>query len=137
MLAGLFLYALIGLAFPLATSVEHLILIRIVHGVGSAMITPIAMSYVGDLAPPEEEGRYMGMFNIALFSGIAHPEAVNWHTLRHTAASQWLRHGIDVFTVSRRSGHASAAFTMDTYGHLLKGQQRAAAEALDYLLEQA
>jgi MFS family permease len=70
MLAGLFLYALIGLAFPLATSVEHLVVIRIVHGVGSAMIAPIAMSYVGDLAPPEEEGRYMGMFNIALFSGI-------------------------------------------------------------------
>lgn len=70
MLAGLFLYALVGLAFPLANSVEHLVIIRIVHGVGSAMITPIAMSYVGDLAPPNEEGRYMGMFNIAIFSGI-------------------------------------------------------------------
>jgi MFS family permease len=70
MIAGLFLYSLIGLLFPLATTVEHLVVIRIVHGVGSAMITPIAMSYVGDLAPPEQEGRYMGMFNIALFSGI-------------------------------------------------------------------
>ncbi len=70
MLVGLFLYALVGLAFPLANSVEHRVIIRIVHGVGSAMIAPIAMSYVGDLAPPEEEGRYMGMFNIALFSGI-------------------------------------------------------------------
>lgn len=70
MIVGLFVYSLVGMSFPLATTVEHLVLIRIVHGVGSAMIAPIAMSYVGDLAPPEQEGRYMGMFNIALFSGI-------------------------------------------------------------------
>lgn len=37
--------------------------------------------------------------------------------------------------VSRRLGRASAAFTMDVYGHLMKGQQRHAAEALDYLIE--
>lgn len=67
-------------------------------------------------------------------SGIADPATVNWHTLRHTAATQWLRHGADVFSVSRRLGHASASFTMDVYGHLLRGQQRQAAEALDYLL---
>ncbi|MCH8815411.1 MAG: MFS transporter [Chloroflexi bacterium] len=70
MIAGLFVYSLVGLAFPLATTVEHLVIIRIAHGVGSAMITPIAMSYVGDLTPPNQEGRYMGMFNIAIFSGI-------------------------------------------------------------------
>ena len=69
-------------------------------------------------------------------SGIADVASVNWHTLRHTAATQWLRHGADVFSVSRRLGHASASFTMDVYGHLLKGQQRQAAEALDYLLAQ-
>lgn len=67
-------------------------------------------------------------------SGIAGLDSVNWHTLRHTAATQWLRHGVDVFSVSRRLGHASASFTMDVYAHPLKGQQRQAAEALDYLL---
>jgi integrase len=67
-------------------------------------------------------------------SGIMSPATVTWHTLRHTAATQWLRHGADVFSVSRRLGHASAAFTMDVYGHLLKGQQQQAAEALDTLL---
>jgi DHA1 family multidrug resistance protein-like MFS transporter len=70
LIGGLLVYAIVGLLFPLATSVEHLVLIRILHGVGAAMIAPIAMSYIGDLAPPEEEGRYMGIFNIALFSGI-------------------------------------------------------------------
>lgn len=67
-------------------------------------------------------------------AGIVDTDTVTWHTLRHTAASQWIRHGADIFTVSRRLGHASAAFTMDVYAHLLKGQQRVAAEALDHLL---
>jgi MFS family permease len=70
LIAGLFIYSVIGLLFPIATGVGHLVVIRVIHGVGAAMITPIAMSYVGDLAPPREEGRYMGMFNIALFAGI-------------------------------------------------------------------
>jgi len=67
-------------------------------------------------------------------SGIEQPGTVNWHSLRHTAASLWIKGGIDIFTVSRRLGHGKAGFTMDVYGHLLKGQQRAAAEALDHLL---
>lgn len=53
---------------------------------------------------------------------------------RHTTASQWIKAGVDLLTVSRRLGHGSASFTMDVYGHLLSGQQRAAAEALDHLI---
>ena len=70
-------------------------------------------------------------------SGLRNPDSVTWHTLRHTAASQWIRRGVDIFTVSRRLGHASAAFTMDVYGHLLKGQQEQAARALDEVLARA
>jgi MFS family permease len=71
LMAGLSLYAVMGLAYTLATSVEHLILIRLLHGVGSAMIMPIAMAYIGDLTPHGQEGRYMGLLNIALFAGIS------------------------------------------------------------------
>lgn len=77
---------------------------------------------------------YRGYRDVLGRCGIADLATVNWHTLRHTAATQWLGHGVDVFSVSRRLGHASASFTMDVYAHLLKGQQRQAAEALDYLL---
>ena len=69
-------------------------------------------------------------------SDLSDQDTVHWHTLRHTAASQWIRRDVDIFTVSRRLGHASASFTMDVYAHLLKGQQRQAAEALDSLLAQ-
>jgi len=71
LVAGLSIYAVMGLTYTLATSVEHLILIRLFHGVGSAMIVPIAMAYIGDLTPRGQEGKYMGMLNVALFSGIS------------------------------------------------------------------
>lgn len=67
-------------------------------------------------------------------SEIADPDMVTVHCLRHTAAMQWIKAGADIHTVSRRLGHASASFTMDVYGHLLKGMQRTVAEALDHLI---
>jgi MFS family permease len=70
LLSGLAVYALVGLLIPEATSVTGLILIRALHGVGSAMIVPIVMAYVSDLAPIGSEGRYMSLLNIAIFTGI-------------------------------------------------------------------
>jgi DHA1 family multidrug resistance protein-like MFS transporter len=70
LVAGLFIYALSGLTYTLAISMRHLILIRLFHGIGSAMVVPIAMGYVGEMAPWGQEGRYMGLLNIALFAGI-------------------------------------------------------------------
>jgi DHA1 family multidrug resistance protein-like MFS transporter len=70
MVVGLFVYSLVGLFLPKATSIENLIMIRAFHGVGSAMIVPVAMAYVSDMAPFGQEGRYMGMLNIAIFVGI-------------------------------------------------------------------
>jgi integrase len=41
------------------------------------------------------------------------------HDLGHTAASLWLAAGADPKVVQRILGHASAAMTMDLYGHLI------------------
>ncbi|MDP6605156.1 MAG: site-specific integrase, partial [Dehalococcoidia bacterium] len=71
---------------------------------------------------------------VVAISGVDDPASVKWHTLRHTAATLWIKGSVDIYTVSRRLGHASAAFTMDVYGHLLKGQQQHAAGVLDHLL---
>ena len=43
---------------------------------------------------------------------------VRVHDLRHTAASLWLAAGADPKVVQRVLGHATAAMTMDLYGHL-------------------
>ena len=49
---------------------------------------------------------------------IDHP-TLRVHDLRHTAASLWLGSGADSKVVQRILGHASAAMTMDVYGHLI------------------
>ena len=45
--------------------------------------------------------------------------ALRVHDLRHTCASLWLGAGADPKVVQRILGHASAAMTMDLYGHLI------------------
>ncbi|WP_310601488.1 MFS transporter [Desulfobulbus sp.] len=70
LVAGLFIYGLVGLLVPLADSVAHLIVIRLFQGFGAAMIVPVAMAYASFLSPPGEEGRYMGVINVAVFCGI-------------------------------------------------------------------
>ena len=70
LIVGLFIYGIVGLLIPQATNVGNLIAIRAFHGVGSAMIVPIAMAYVGLLSPVGHEGRYMSYLNIAIFCGI-------------------------------------------------------------------
>ena len=70
LVGGLFIYGLVGLLIPLATSVSHLVIIRLFQGFGAAMIVPVAMAYASYLAPPGQEGRYMSIVNIAIFCGI-------------------------------------------------------------------
>jgi len=42
--------------------------------------------------------------------------------------------GLDIKTVSARLGHASTSFTLDIYGHVLPGNQAAAAEKFDMVV---
>ena len=53
------------------------------------------------------------------------------HDLRHTCASLAIAAGADVKVLQRMLGHASAALTLDRYGHLLPGQAEAVASRLD------
>jgi integrase len=62
-------------------------------------------------------------FGIAMKkAGLPH---ITLHSLRHTHASQLIASGMDVVTVSRRLGHASAAITLNTYSHLITPTDRA------------
>ena len=63
-----------------------------------------------------------------------HGFAVRFHDLRHTHASQLLRHGVPVRVVSERLGHATASITLDVYAHILPGQQEEAAAKIDAAL---
>lgn len=53
----------------------------------------------------------------------AHRAGVPWarfHTLRHTCAAMLIDSGASPLRLQRWMGHHSAAFTLDTYGHLLR-----------------
>ena len=53
---------------------------------------------------------------------------VHFHVARHTHASLLLAAGVHPKIVSERLGHASVAFTIDAYSHVMPGLQEAAAE---------
>lgn len=57
------------------------------------------------------------------------------HGLRHTHATRLLATGtISPRVISERLGHANVAFSLQVYGHVLPGQQRAAADVAAGLL---
>jgi integrase len=41
------------------------------------------------------------------------------HSLRHAAASAWIRQGIDLKRLATWMGHSSIQVTIDTYGHMI------------------
>ena len=67
---GFFVYAAGGVGFIFAQTWEQVILFRVVSGVGAASMFPTTMAYVGRLAPPGFEGRYMGAFSISWIAGF-------------------------------------------------------------------
>jgi integrase len=61
-------------------------------------------------------------------------ENVRFHDLRHTFASIMLLKGAMPKVISEALGHASVAFTMDTYSHILPGMQADAMALLNEAL---
>ena len=70
LIAGLLIFGITGYTYTLASSVPHLVIIRVFHGAGSAMIVPMAMAYISDLSAGGKTGKYLGMLNVAIFAGI-------------------------------------------------------------------
>jgi integrase len=59
------------------------------------------------------------------------------HGLRHTHVSQLIAAGLDVLTISRRIGHASASITLDVYGHMFANSDGRAAEIIEAMFARA
>ena len=67
---GLFLYALISMLYVMANGVGSLILVRLLHGLTSVLVVPVAMALAADIAPKERLGLYMGTLNMAVMLGL-------------------------------------------------------------------
>jgi len=67
---GLLGNALISLSYVGAGSTGEMTLVRLLHGLAAGIVVPVAQAYVGDLSPEAEEGRWMGLYNSAFFTGF-------------------------------------------------------------------
>jgi integrase len=72
--------------------------------------------------------------DFALKIGLAH---IRFHDLRHSHASQLLRQRVPVKTVQERLGHANATITLNTYAHVLAGDDQLAVENFELKLRSA
>ncbi|HET7448022.1 MAG TPA: site-specific integrase [Methyloceanibacter sp.] len=60
---------------------------------------------------------------------------ITFHGLRHTHITLLLKSGVPVHVVSARAGHAKPSITLDTYCHLLGGEDNDAARHADAILQ--
>jgi len=78
---------------------------------------------------PLRVSTFRGSFSVAA-AAIGVPD-LHPHQLRHTAASLAIASGADVKVVQQMLGHASAAMTLDTYGHLFEDRLDEVGTAMD------
>jgi DHA1 family multidrug resistance protein-like MFS transporter len=68
--AGICGLTVTSFAYVWAHSVASLTAVRFIQGAASAMVSPIAQAYVGDITPEGEEGKWMGIFNATYIIGF-------------------------------------------------------------------
>ena len=70
-LIGLSSYAILSVFYLLAGTVYELTALRFFHGMASALIIPIAIAYINDIAPQGEEGKFIGSFVSSIYLGMS------------------------------------------------------------------
>lgn len=60
---------------------------------------------------------------------------LNFHGLRHTAATMLINQGLPAKNISSRMGHANISTTMDIYGHYLKSADKEASDRLEQVYQ--
>ncbi len=69
-----------------------------------------------------------------LVKKIGAPDA-RVHDLRHTYAVLSIQSGDDIKTVQENLGHATAAFTLDVYGHVSEQMKKRSADRLEATIQ--
>ena len=67
---GFTIYAIGAVGYLFAPTWQLVIFFRVLSGVGAAGVFPMALAYVGRLAPHGAEGRFMGFFSVAQTAGF-------------------------------------------------------------------
>ena len=61
---------------------------------------------------------------------------VRFHDMRHTYAVISIQNGDDIKTVQANVGHATAAFTLDVYGHVSQRMQKESANRMQNYIKE-
>ena len=70
-IVGALLSATAGLLYFVPAGVPGLIVARLVLGAGEGMVFTAGSAWVVDLAPPERRGRLIGLYGLAIWSGLS------------------------------------------------------------------
>ena len=104
------------------TTIEH----RIADTVTGNVFT------TGDGRPVHPHSISQAFERVARNAGLP---VIRFHDLRHTHATLLIKEGVPVKVVSERLGHATTAFTIETYQHVLPGMQADAARLFAGLVD--
>jgi len=85
-----------------------------------------------DGEPYDRHSVSRGFKRVVRTAGLS--DDLHFHCLRHTQATLLLSGNIHPQVASQRLGHASVAFTLSTYSHVMPSLQESAAQHLDGLL---
>lgn len=69
-----------------------------------------------------------------MVAAIGCPNA-RFHDLRHSYAVAAIRSGDDIKTVQENLGHATAAFTLDVYGHVTEQMKKESADRMEQFIK--
>lgn len=69
-LIGLLIYAGVAFGYHSISHVSFLLGLRMLSGLGTALVFPLTVAYAGELAPAGREGTYMGVFSLADITGF-------------------------------------------------------------------
>ncbi len=92
--------------------------------------------FTSDRGGPIQESKFVGRHFKPLLRSAGLPD-IRLYDLRHTAATLGLAAGVSPKIVSEQLGHASVAFTLEVYSHVLPHMQDTAAMQVEALLRAA
>lgn len=69
-----------------------------------------------------------------IMADLGNPEA-RFHDLRHSYAVASIKSGDDIKTVQENLGHATAAFTLDVYGHVTEQMKQDSAARMEQFIK--
>jgi integrase len=103
------------------------------EGSKPAECKPGDLIFTSNLGGPIHESKFVGRHFKPLLRSAGLPN-IRLYDLRHTAATLALSAGVSPKIVSEQLGHASVAFTLEVYSHVLPHMQDTAAMKVEALL---